>query len=217
MTEHDKPRRRYDSSTRQAAASRRRAAVVASAHRQFGEHGWSGTTVRRIADDAGVSPKTVEALFGTKAALLRASVDLAIRGDADSTPMMQRASVRAIEEAPTAAEVVDLHAAHLRAIVPRSARIASVVEHAAASDDDVADLWRQMDANRRSGVVWAAGTLLAKPGRRRDLARREAESVFWVALDWSTFRTLSEQAGLDVDEYEVWLKRYYSATLLDRR
>jgi hypothetical protein len=86
----------------------------------------------------------------------------------------------------------------------------------ASDGSPVAEPWRQIDANRRSGVVWAAGTLLAKPGRRRDLGRREAESVFWVALDWSTFRTLTEQAGLDIDEYEVWLKRYYSATLLDR-
>ena len=40
------------------------------------------------------------------------------------------------------------------------------------------------------------------------------EAVFWVALNWGTFRTLTEQAGLDADSYESWLRRYYRSMLL---
>jgi AcrR family transcriptional regulator len=44
-------------------------------------HGWAATTVAAVAADAAVSPKTIQALFGTKATLLAAAVDYAIAGD----------------------------------------------------------------------------------------------------------------------------------------
>lgn len=206
--------RRYDAPRRRAAAARTREEIIRSARRCFERSGWNGTTIRDISDGARVSPKTVESLFGTKAALLRAAVDYAIRGDVDPTPMPRRDVVREMESAPDAAVMLNLHAAHLRRVNPRSARIAWVVEHAAPADDVVAELWRQMNRNRRYAVRWAARTLLSKPGRKRRLAPDDAEAVFWIALDWGTFRTLTDRAGLDEDGYERWLRRYYAATLL---
>ena len=105
--------------------------------------------------------------------------------------------------------MLDLHAAHLRAINERSARIAWVVEQAAADDAVVAALWAEMNRNRRHAVGWATTVLLGKPGRRPGLRRRDVEAAFWVALDWSTYRTLTEHAGLATTEYEAWLRRYY--------
>jgi AcrR family transcriptional regulator len=206
--------RRYHSPQRAAAAARTRSDVVAAAQRSFEAHGWSGATVRLVADAADVSPKTVEALFGTKAALLRAAVDYAIRGDARTIEMPQREPVAAMEAAPTAAEMLRLHAAHLRAVNTRSARLAAVVEHAATADAAVAALWTQMNDNRRFAVGWAAETLLAKRGRRPTLTRAEAEPIFWVALDWATYLTLVERAGVTDDGYEEWLRGYYAALLL---
>ena len=54
--------------------------------------------MRSIAGAAGVSQKTVEAVFRTKAAVLRASVQYAIRGDVDPLPMPQRAAVARMEQ-----------------------------------------------------------------------------------------------------------------------
>jgi AcrR family transcriptional regulator len=213
---HDKhgPRRRYDAPRRRAAAAQTRADIIGSARHCFERRGWNGTTIRDVADGARVSAKSVEALFGTKAALLRAAVDYAIRGDVDPTPMPQREVVREMKNARDAAAMLDLHAAHLRRVNPRSARIAWVVEHAAPADDVVAELWRQMNHNRRYAVRWAARTLLSKTGRKRGLTQRDAQAIFWVAVDWGTFRTLTDHAGLDADGYERWLRRYYAATLL---
>ena len=107
-----------------------------------------------------------------------------------------------------------LHAAHLRTVNERSARLAWTVEHAAAADAAVAELWRQMNRDRAFGVRWAAATLLAKPDRRRGLEREYVESTFWVALDWGTYRTLTEHARLAPDEFEHWLRQYYRSMLL---
>ncbi len=183
----------------------------------FEERGWAGTRIREVSEGARVSQKTVEALFGTKAALLRAAVDFAIRGDIEDTPMPQRDSVARMESAADAAAMLRLHARHLRTINERSARMAAVVEQAAPADPAVADLWEQMNRNRTYGVAWATTTLLTKPGRRPRLTRRDVEATFWVALDWNTYRTLTTYAGLVPDAFEAWLRRYYAALLVAPR
>ena len=213
-SEEKREKRRYRAPKREAAAARRREAIVRAAKELFEERGWGATRVHDIAESAGVSQKTVEALFGTKAALLQAAVDYAIRGDTEPLPMPQREAVARMEAAPDAAAMLALHAAHVRAVNERSARIAAAVEHAAAADPAVAALWQQMNRNRAFGVRWATDTLRAKRGRRPHLARHEVEATFWVALDWSTYRTLTEHAGLDPTGFERWLGRYYAATLL---
>ena len=209
-----RPKRRYHAPNRAAAAARTREAVVRAAKEQFEEVGWAGTTMRSVAEVAGVSLKTVEAQFRTKAALLQLAVDYAIRGDLDPLPMPQRERVAEMEAAPDAETMLRLHAAHLRTINGRSARIAWAVEHAAAGDPAVAPLWKQMNSNRSFAVDWATRTLLAKPGRRRGLRRRTVEAIFWNTLDWGTYRTLTEHAGLTPHAFQRWLESYYRATLL---
>jgi AcrR family transcriptional regulator len=180
----------------------------------FTARGFAGTTIGRVADVAGVSQKTVEAIYGTKAALLEAAVALAIRGDLAPVPMSDRSAVRRIEDAPDAATMLALHAAHLRTVNGRSAAIAWTVEQAAATDPAVARLWEQMNGNRRYAVDWATSTLLRKPGRRRGLHRNDVKTWFWVALDWGTYRTLTQHAGLSPEQFERWLKAYYRNTFL---
>jgi len=204
----DRAPRPYHAPLREDAALRTRALVTEAAKETFERHGWSGATVPAIAERAGVSPSTVEAIFRTKPVLLKAAVDYAIRGDIDPLPMRDREITTQIEAAPDARSMLELHATHLRGIHARSAHLAFVVEQAAKSDKRVAALWRQMNANRRYGVEWAARNLLEKPGVRH-LDAETVEPVFWVALDWGSYRTLTDQAGLSADDYELWILRYY--------
>ena len=212
--ENKGPRRAYEAPQRAAAAARTREAIVSAAKECFETHGWAGTTVRQIAAAAGASPKTVEAVFGTKAALLKAAVDFALRGDLEPVAMPEREGVQRMERARDARAMLELHAAHLRRVNERSAQIAWAVEQAAPDDAVVDALWRQMNQNRAFAVRWAATTLLKKPGRRRGLRQRDVEATFWVALDWGTYRTLTRHGALTPDEFEAWLRRYYRATLL---
>ena len=111
--------------------------------------------------------------------------------------------------------MLDLHAAHLRRRPnERSAQVAWVVEQAAAAEPAVERLWAEMNRNRAYAVSWATALLLAKPGRRPGLRRRDAESAFWVALDWGTYRTLTQHASLTAAGYERWLRNYYRLMFL---
>lgn len=204
----DRAARPYHAPLRDDAALRTRALITKAAKETFEQRGWPGATVPAIADRAGVSPSTVEAIFRTKPVLLKAAVDYAIRGDIDPVPIRGRAITAQIEAAPDARTMLELHAAHLRGVHSRSADLAFVVEHAAKSDERVAALWLQMVENRRDGVDWAARTLLGKPGVEHLLVD-DVRTTFWVALDWGNYRTLSDHAGLGDDGYQDWILRYY--------
>src|SRR5215472_6185671 len=149
------PKRPYHAPQRAAAAARTREAIVTAAKDAFERLGWSGTTMRGIADQAGVSVKTVEALYRTKAELLKQVIDYAIAGDPRPT----------------------------RAISGRAALVLWVAEQAAPANQDVAKLWAQNNDNRRAGARWTATTLLAKPGLPPGIGQRYAGEVFWIAID----------------------------------
>lgn len=200
--------RPYRSPRRDAAAERTREAIVSAAKRLFEDRGWVGTTMHEVGVAAGVSLKTVEAIHHTKARLLQATVEFSMRGDVQPVEILRREAAVEIENAPDAASMLRLHAAHIRRVTGPSARIAWVVEQAALGDDRVAALWEQMNHNRSVGVKWATRTLLAKP-ETGHLVRREVEAAFWIALDWGTYRVLTEQGGLGGNAYEAWIASYY--------
>jgi AcrR family transcriptional regulator len=206
--------RSYNAPARAAAALRTREAIVEAAKAGFQKKGWSGTTIRSIAAAAQLSPKTVEAAFGTKASLLRAAVDLSIRGDLLDIKINDREAATRIDAAESASAMLDLHAAHVRGINERTARIAWVVEHAAPNDPEVAVLWKRMTRNRRSGVKWATTTLLAKLDADPTLDPADVENTFWLALDWGTYRSMTDGSGLGPTEFESWLRSYYRRLLL---
>jgi AcrR family transcriptional regulator len=211
------PIRRYNAARRQADAARRRDSILRAAKQCFEDSGWSGTTMRVVGERADASLKTVELLFGTKGRLLEAALDYAIRGDAAKVQMPQRPAIREMEAAPDAVSMLNLHAGHLRRVNERSARLAAIVEQGAGADDTLHELWRRMNHNRTFGINWATRTLRSKSGRKTDLTDRDVAATFWVALDWGTYRTLTQQAGLSADEFESWLRRYYTDALVVSR
>ena len=86
----DKPIRSYRSSRREAGARRTRRRILEAAGSAFVVGGYAGATIRAIAAEAGVSVPTVELLFGTKTRLLKAAIDVAIAGDDEAVPVLDR-------------------------------------------------------------------------------------------------------------------------------
>src|SRR6202451_3831636 len=84
------PARPYRSALRAAQARATRGRVLQAATVLFARLGYGGATMRAVASQAGVSVPTVEALFGTKARLLKAAIDVAIAGDDEPGPTLER-------------------------------------------------------------------------------------------------------------------------------
>jgi TetR/AcrR family transcriptional regulator, regulator of autoinduction and epiphytic fitness len=206
-------KRTYNAPRRLAAAAETRQAILKAAKRQLETRGWSGATIRAIATDAQVSPKTVEALFGAKSALLSAVVDYTFRGGHPETPVSEGETARAVEAAPDVETMLARYAEHVVTINARSARLVSVVEAAAGADKQAAALWARMTRNRRSGARWAAETMLSKPDAPQ-LDAGDVESIFLVGLNAMTYQVLTGELGLTNAAARSWLHVYYRRMLL---
>ena len=95
-----KPRRRYDSRGRQEQAGRSRWAMLEAARRLFLDHGHAATTMPAVAAAAGVSVQSVYKAFGNKPALLKAVFDVAIAGDDEPVPVLQREALGRVRDEP---------------------------------------------------------------------------------------------------------------------
>lgn len=208
------PKRAYRAPQRDTAAARTREAIVAAGADAFVRLGWSGATMRGIADQSGVSIKTVEARYGKKAALLKDVVYYAIAGEVVDAPMAPRESIAAMKAAGDAAEMLSLHARHVRTINERAAGIFWTVEHAAQADQDAAVLWAQLFEDRRFGARWAAKTFLAKPGAPSNPDQSYVEDVFWTGIEPGMYRSLTLGRGFTPDHFETWTENMYVRMLL---
>jgi AcrR family transcriptional regulator len=217
--------RTYHAPRRTAAAAETRQAILRAAKEEFEARGWAATTIRAIATSAGVSPKTVEALFATKPALLEATLLAAIGGDPATTDTgdfgrpevvleLRHHDRREIEEAPDAATMLELHAALACEVNARTARICWAVETAVSSDEGLAETWAHLTESWLFGIRWSTDVLLGKTGLRADLTRREAEATFLTAIDWNTYRTLTTRGKMSPDEVRAWVTLYYRRMLL---
>ena len=89
----------YVSPLREAQAAETRRRVLDSAARVFATGGYAGTSMTRIAADAGVSVETVKQ-NGSKPALLLAAFSQAFSGVEDETPLHRRPALDAIRARP---------------------------------------------------------------------------------------------------------------------
>ncbi|MCW3017037.1 MAG: TetR family transcriptional regulator [Solirubrobacterales bacterium] len=219
-----RPPRSYHAPRRTAAAAETRQAILRAAKEEFEVRGWAATTMRSIAMSAGVSPKTVEALFATKPALLEATLLAALGGDAANGDLAvlrpeavlehQREAAREMEAAPDAATMLKLHSAVVSEVNARVAWIYWAVETAVPSDAGLAEIWARLAEAQLFALRWSAETLLRKPGARTDLTRREVEVTFLTVTDWNTYRTLTTKGNMSPEEVQAWVARYYHRMLL---
>ncbi|TQS42984.1 TetR/AcrR family transcriptional regulator [Cryptosporangium phraense] len=201
----------YDNRSRAAAAQATRAAVLAAARDAFLDAGYAGTTIRAVAEAAGVSPETVYKRFGGKAGLLKAVYDVAMAGDDDPVPIAERPEFLAVRTASTTAEVAAAYAAYARLLTGRAGPLMRVVLSARGTDPDLDAFVRTVDGERLIGATmattgWAEkGWLRGDPDRSRD--------HLWMLISPAVWALFAER-GWTLDDYETWLRTTLTATIL---
>lgn len=209
------PKRRYRSVVREEAARRTRRAIVLAAGTLFEERGYGGTSLSEVAAAAGVARPTVTAAFGSKPALLREVVDEALAGDDEPVPVADRPWFRPVWEAQTPDELFTAYAQVSTVIGARAARLFEVVRRAADASPDVADLWENMQRNRRAGArmvvdqLRSLGPVGGWPGDDR------AVDALWVFNDPAHYNTLVVQCHWPEPEFTAWLAALMQDALLD--
>lgn len=217
--------RAYHAPRREAAAAETRQAILRAAKEEFEELGWAATTMRSIAERAGVSPKTVAGLFGTKPALLEATLQAVTGGDPpnpDTSDVIRPETlvevlgepVSEMKRARDAATMLDLLSAMASEAHARAARLYAAAETAAKSDERLAELWARVTEATLFTIRRWAEILLEKPGVRADLTLREAEQTLLLACHWNTYRTLTMMGGMRPEEFQAWAQYYWRRMLL---
>lgn len=214
MSETVKPRRRYDSTRRQEQARENRRAILEAAHRMFLEQGYAVTTVGAIAAAAGVSVETVYKAFGNKPGLVKAVVDVAIVGDDEPVPMLQRDRVRRMEGEPDPRRKLAMYGEHLADSTPRRVPVELLVRAAAASDAGAAEVWDELEAERLNGMMFFARHLDEGGHLRPGVSVEEARDVLWTYNSAEVYELLVMRRGWTPERYGRWVAGALAAALL---
>jgi AcrR family transcriptional regulator len=204
--------RRYDSARRQEAAQRRRAAIVEAASRLFGREGFSGTTIAKIAEDAGVSQETVYKAFGNKIALVRAIRDKALAGEGPVHAERRSDRMQANENDPR--QIIRGWGVLTMEVAPRVAPVLLLVREAAASDPELARLREEMDAARLTRMTHNARTLLEGGHLRKGITLDAATDVLWTYSSPEFYELLVIRRGWSVERYGRFIADAMIAALL---
>jgi AcrR family transcriptional regulator len=205
MTEVNRGARRYISPLRQDAAARTRQAVLDAARELFVAHGYTATTVEEIAGRAGVSKPTVFAAAGSKQAILKQLRDIALAGDDEPVPVAARPWYREALAEPDPRRALRLYARNATAIHRRSAGMHEVLKSAAAADQNLHDLWRASEDERRGGAAIVVDALLQKSPLKGGLDRAAAIDIVWVLTASDIFWRLVRTRRWSNAQFESWL------------
>jgi AcrR family transcriptional regulator len=177
---------------------------VEAATAVFLERGFAGSTMRVIAGHAGVSVPTVELLFGTKGRLLKAAIDVAIVGDDEPVPVLDRSWTEAAVQADSIEEFLFTVASVLGPAQQRSAGLVLAAFEAAVGDTELAELAQQMTAQRATTAGWIVEQLIRKAPLRDGCSRQEAVDTVWILMDPAVFDRLTRQRDWTLQQYQRW-------------
>jgi AcrR family transcriptional regulator len=219
MSEDVKPRRRYDSTRRQAQAAQTRQDILGAAQRLFLERGYAGTTLAAIAQAAGVVVETIYRAYGSKAELFKAVVQAAVAGGAAraQVPVEQRPAIAAVIAEPDPHRQLKLYAATQPGIHARAGPLMRVLVGAAAADPELAELWTQIEDERRTGQGRLVQLLADRGVLRPELPVEEARDLLWILCSLAVYDLLVLRCGWSPERYRDWLASALARELLPHR
>lgn len=189
-----------------------RARILAAAEALFAEHGYAGTTLDAVADDAGVAVQTVKFVFHTKAQLLLATIDGAAVGPEQipvvQTPWYQTATTTA-DDHKRLALIVE----HGTDIYARLAPLTAAIDAAAALDADIEARRDATAAQRRRGMAAIADAIV---DLHPTLTAELATDALTVLQGPVTFHQFTAGCQWPVTRWKAWQYRLLCNSLLAR-
>ncbi|WP_454084173.1 TetR/AcrR family transcriptional regulator [Georgenia sp. Marseille-Q6866] len=182
-----------------AAVTKRR--IIEAASSLFVTNGYHGSSMAMIAERAGVAVQTVYFVFHTKSELFAAALDAAVLGPEGRPPMEQGWAEQAASATGDPAAALQAFVRGAGPILERASALSEVARAAAATDPDLAEIYRSREVFRVEGYrafvdglnvtdvapAYALDVLLTLHSARVYLAFREgrgwshAEVIEWMA------------------------------------
>ncbi len=188
-----RPSRVYRSAIRRKQAEQTRTRIITASGWLFARRGYAETTIQAVADRAGVSPQTVYATFGSKAAILAALLESLV------------APVRRDEAAVDVTTAED----RLRRCARMARRIYDAIRDVLNIADNLAgELAEAVQAREEARFASVAGVIKSlsaagRLGRYPDIT--VAHDLLWSLTGHELYRRLVVERGWSPDRYEVEL------------
>jgi AcrR family transcriptional regulator len=205
--------RSYRSPQRRERAAATRLSVLAAARDLLQDKGYGATTVADVARLAGVSVDTVYASVGRKPELVLAVVDMVLGGADEPVPAEDRDYVQAIRTQPTDVGKIEVYAAAVARLIPRTATLQEALRKAGETDADCAATWRHLVTRRAANMRLFAADLRSTGELRADLTDEEVADLVW-STNAAEYWLLLDQRGWTPARYETLLVNVWSRTLL---
>jgi AcrR family transcriptional regulator len=208
-------KRAYDSTGRQEAARARRRRILRTAQELFVAQGYAGTTLAQVARGAAVSEDLLFRSFRTKRGLLKEVMDVAIGGDDEDLPLLQRADPQAMRATTDQHEQLRMFAAGITGQMERLRPLNDMMRSAAAVEPEIAALRDDLNLRqRRTAMDTVAGWVAANGPLRDGLTVEEAGAVLWTLAGPDVHRALRVDCGWAPERYNDWLRDVLVASLL---
>ncbi|NIJ11929.1 AcrR family transcriptional regulator [Saccharomonospora amisosensis] len=197
-----------------AERSRRtRAKIIAAATELFVAKGYGATSLREVADLAGVAVQTIYFVFHNKRTLFKEMVDATIAGDDEPVATMDRPWFREACTSPTAAEQLRAHVHGTAAILERVAPLTKAIDTAGASDPEIATLWNYQENPRYTVHAAAAQVLVSKPDARPGVSAEHAADLLYGLLSPELYLVFVRDRGWSSARWEDWARATLQAQL----
>ena len=205
-------RRPYDTSRRQDAARRNRTAILDAFRDLLAGAGYQSTTIRAVAERAGVSPETVYKTFGGKPGLAKALWDVTLAGDDQPLTMAERPALLEVWRTRDPQAKLRLYAAFVRGVHERLASLFTVLSQSGAG---AATVLADSEAERLAGVTAFVTHLGVQGALRSGTSTAQAADICWVLTGPQLFTQLTAGRSWPPGAYQDWLAGLLAATLLD--
>jgi AcrR family transcriptional regulator len=197
-------------SRRERQAQQTREEILGAARRLFAERGYTRTSVRDIAEAAGVSAQTVYDSVGSKQALV-ASLNDVIDIEA-GIPAIAGAVVRSSD--PT--EIVATAARITRLILEHSGDVIHALVTGAAAEPELEAVLADGQRRHLQGAKTIVGLLAAVDALNPSIDRKTAVDTLAAVSDIRLALVLRESYGWSLDRIEQWIATTSRSLLLAR-
>ena len=207
-----KENRKYSSAVRDEQAARTRARILDAASELFLERGYARTTMKDIADSAGVARDTVHAVFGSKARVLTALIDLRLVPDGSVASVRERPDALAVRDEVDQRKQIELFANFIAGISTQLRPVFEILRTASAVEPEMAKVFEEMDRFRMKNMQTYARWIAARGPLR--VSTRRAGEIIWALASPDVGRMLCDELGWTQTQHARWLSDTLIRTLL---
>lgn len=204
----EQPKRSYHSPARERQAEESRQRILEAARTLFTQQGYAKTTIDTIAKIAGLSPKTVTAIFGSKQGILAVLVHPSTVG------ARYRQLIGQLKLSPDPREQLGIVAQIARQLNQALSPEFNLLRGAATVAPELAELAQQVESRRKMNQEHLINSLEEQGALRQHLQHKEALDEIWALTSYDLYRLFVIECNWTLEQYEAWLTTVLHQRLL---